>query len=103
MPHQTLFWRSGEYRVVRDGDWKFQSVDLPKMDLLYDLKTDPTEQTNVAAAHPDIVASMKAKLAAHDAEQKPPAWGSLIKSPIPIDRPLGVPPKQGEAYIYWTN
>jgi arylsulfatase A-like enzyme len=103
VPHQALFWRSGEYRVVRDGDWKFQSVDLPRMELLYDLKSDPTERTNVAAAHPDIVASMRAKLAAHDAEQKPPAWGSLIKSPIPIDRPLGVPPKQGEAFIYWTN
>ena len=21
-PHQTLFWRSGQYTVVLDGDWK---------------------------------------------------------------------------------
>jgi arylsulfatase A-like enzyme len=103
VPHQALFWRSGSYRVVREGDWKLQSVGNPRLDLLYDLKTDPTERTNVAAAHPEVVAAMNARLKAHDAEQMPPAWGSLISSPIPIDRPLGVPPKPGEAFIYWDN
>ncbi len=41
---QALFWRSGKYRVVREGDWKLQSLDLPRQDLLFDLKADPTEQ-----------------------------------------------------------
>ena len=103
VPHQTLFWRSGNYRVVRDGDWKLQSLDLPRQDLLFDLKVDPTEKTDVAAANPAVVAALLAKLKAHDAEQRPPAWGSLVRSPIPIDRPLGTKPKPGEAYIYWSN
>jgi arylsulfatase A-like enzyme len=103
VPHQTLFWRSGNYRVVRDGDWKLQSLDLPRQDLLFDLKADPTEKTDVAAANPAVVAALLAKLKVHDAEQRPPAWGSLVRSPIPIDRPLGTKPKPGEDYIYWSN
>ena len=103
VPHQTLFWRSGNYRVVRDGDWKLQSLDLPRQDLLFDLKADPTERTDVAAANPAVVAALLAKLKAHDADQQPPAWASLVRSPIAIDRPLGTKPKPGEAYIYWAN
>ncbi|MEY2883363.1 MAG: hypothetical protein RL490_1087 [Pseudomonadota bacterium] len=103
MPHQTLFWRSGNYRVVRDGQWKLQALDLPRQDLLFDLASDPTEQHDVAAANPAIVASLKAKLKAHDAEQMAPAWGALVRSPIAIDRPLGTKAKPGEAYIYWAN
>ena len=103
LPHQTLFWRSGKYRVVRDGDWKLQSLDLPRRDLLFDLKADPTEQRDVAAANPAVVAALLAKLMAHDADQKPAAWQPLVRSPIAIDRPLGTKPKPNEAYIYWSN
>ncbi|NJC10118.1 sulfatase-like hydrolase/transferase [Polymorphobacter fuscus] len=103
MPHQTLFWRSGAYRVVRDGDWKLQSLDLPRQDLLYDLKVDPTEKKDVAAANPAKVTELLAKLKAHDAQQMPPAWASLVKAPIAIDRPLGTPSVSGEAYVYWSN
>lgn len=109
VPHQSLFWRSGAYRVVRDGDWKLQMLergDRPAgapLALLFDLASDPTEQHNVAAAHPDLVKALTAKLAAHDADQAPPAWEALVHSPIPVDRPLGTTPVKGEAYIYWSN
>ena len=103
VPHQTLFWRSGAYRVVRDGDWKLQSLDLPRRDLLYDLRVDPTEQTDVSAANPAKVDELLAELKAHDAGQMPPAWESLVRAPIAVDRPLGAKPVQGEAYIYWSN
>jgi arylsulfatase A-like enzyme len=103
VPHQTLFWRSGAYRVVRDGDWKLQSLDLPRKDLLYDLKADPTERNDVAAANPAVVSALLAKLKAHDADQMPPAWASLLRSPIALDRPLGTTPVPGEAYVYWSN
>ena len=103
VPHQTLFWRSGNYRVVRDGDWKLQSLDLPRQDILFDLKADPTEKTDVAAANPAVVAALLAKLQAHDATQQRAAWASLVRAPIAIDRPLGTKPVKGEAYIYWAN
>ena len=103
VPHQRLFWRSGAYRAVRAGDWKLQSLDLPRQDLLFDLKADPTEQTDVAAANPAVVAALLAALKAHDAEQMPPAWESLVRAPIAVDRPLGVKPMRGEIHVYWSN
>lgn len=103
MPHRTLFWRSGRYRVVRDGDWKLQSLERPRQALLYDLQDDPTERHDVAGANPARVAALTALLNAHDAEQQPPAWPALVHSPIPIDRPLGTAPVRGETYIYWSN
>jgi arylsulfatase A-like enzyme len=103
VPHNTLFWRSGAYRVVRDGDWKLQLLDLPRAALLYDMRTDPTERRDVAALHPDVVARLRGLIAQHDRDSVKPAWPSLIRSPIAIDRPLGTKPRSGETYIYWSN
>jgi arylsulfatase A-like enzyme len=102
-PHRTLFWRSGGYRVVLHDGWKLHSLTHPTGNRLYDLGTDPTEQSDVAAQQPARVAAMRAMLAAHDAQQMAPAWPSLIRTPIPLDRPLGVRPRPGEPYIYWWN
>ena len=89
--------------MVRDGDWKLQALDLPHRSLLFDMKADPTEHHDVAALHPDVVARLSGLLAQHDRESVKPAWPSLIRSPIAIDRPLGTKPKPGETYIYWSN
>ncbi len=103
VPHQTLFWRSGAYKVVRDGDWKLQVLERQRQSLLFDLKADPTERHDLAASDPARVAALTRLLAGHDAGQQPAAWPALVHSPIPIDRPLGFPPVKGEAYIYWSN
>jgi arylsulfatase A-like enzyme len=103
VPHDALFWRSGAYRVVRQGDWKLQSLDLPRKNLLYDLKSDPTEQRDLAAANPAKVIELREMLKRHDDEQMAPAWESLIRAPIAIDRPLGTVAVNGETYIYWSN
>lgn len=102
-PHQTLFWRDGPYKVVRDGNWKLQMLDLPRKVLLYDLGSDPTEQHDVAAANPAKVAQLRTLLAQQDARSVKPSWPSLIRSPIAVDRPLGTPARSGEDYIYWSN
>jgi arylsulfatase A-like enzyme len=103
VPHQILFWRSGGYKVVRDGDWKLQVLGLQHQSLLYDMKTDPTEQHDVAASQPAIVSRLTALLARHDAQTIKPSWPSLIQSPIAIDRPLGTKARANETYIYWWN
>ncbi|MEI6486654.1 MAG: sulfatase-like hydrolase/transferase [Sphingomonadales bacterium] len=105
-PHRTLFWRSGGYRAVLNDGWKLHSITVPGQaaDLrLYNVTADPTEQTDLAKAEPARVAALQALLAAHDAQQQPPAWPSLIRSPIPLDRPLGTKPGPKDAYIYWWN
>ncbi len=102
-PHQTLFWRSGAYRVVLDGDWKLQQLELPHQRLLYNLKDDPTERHDLASREPAKVVALTALLAQHDREQMKPSWPALIHSPIAIDRPLGTRPVAGETYVYWSN
>ncbi len=102
-PHQTLFWRSGAYKVVLDGDWKLQQLELPHLFLLYNLKDDPTERHDLAAIQPAKVVELRALLAKHDAEQAKPLWSALIHSPIAIDHPLGAKVTPGDAYVYWSN
>lgn len=107
VPHAALFWRSGDYRVVRhtdeSGEWKLQTLRDPAEPLLFNLRDDPTERTNLAVRMPEKVAALRAMIARHDEQQMPPAWTSLVRAPVPIDRPLGVPPVPGEDYVYWSN
>jgi arylsulfatase A-like enzyme len=102
-PHQTLFWRSGQYKVVLDGDWKLQSSESQHKVWLYDLASDPTERHELSAAQPERTKTMLAMLAAQDAQNVKPMWPSLLQGPVFIDHPGGVPQKKGEEYIYWDN
>ncbi|MDZ4376361.1 MAG: sulfatase-like hydrolase/transferase [Phenylobacterium sp.] len=102
-PHETLFWRTGPYRVVRAGDWKLQVTERPQKDWLYDLSSDPTERVNLAEAMPEKVAELKRLLAAHDAQQAKPLWPELGQSPVMLDHSLLLPQQDGEEYVYWGN
>jgi arylsulfatase A-like enzyme len=103
VPHRTLFWRSGGYRVVLHDGWKLHSLGQQREVRLYNLAADPGERRDLAIQEPARVAELQAMLAAHDRQQQPPAWPSLIRSPIPIDRPLGVKSSPKDTYIYWWN
>ena len=72
--HDYLYWEFPSYggqQVVRMGDWKAvrqgilkrKNVNALKIEL-YNLKTDPGEKTDVAAAHPALVAKMRRTMAA---------------------------------------
>jgi arylsulfatase A-like enzyme len=102
-PHQTMFWRSGQYKVVLDGDWKLQSSEAQKKVWLYNLANDPTEQHELSQAEPTRVKAMLAQLAAQDAQSVKPLWPSLLQGPIFIDHPSGTPQKKGEEFILWDN
>jgi len=48
-PERILFWRSGEYKALRHGDFKLQiSSNHRDKVWFYDLKHDPYEQMNLA-------------------------------------------------------
>jgi arylsulfatase A-like enzyme len=102
-PHQVLFWRSGQYKVVMDGDWKLQSSEAQHKVWLYDLATDPTEHHELSAAEPDRAKAMLKLIAVQDAQSAKPIWPSLLQGPVFIDHPSGVPQKKGEEYILWDN
>ncbi len=102
-PHQTMYWRSGQYKVVLDGDWKLQSSEAQKKVWLYNLAADPTEQRELSQAEPARVKAMLALLTAQDAQNVKPLWPSLLQGPIAIDHPGGQPIKTGDTYIMWDN
>lgn len=60
--HEFLYWEFPEYGgqvAIRMGDWKvirqhLKDDEKPTLEL-YNLKTDPTEERNVADQHPDIL------------------------------------------------
>ena len=66
--HEFLYWEFPAYtgqQAVRMGKWKAMRKNIFNDNLkveLYDLDTDPTEQRNVAAAHPEVVAQIEAIL-----------------------------------------
>lgn len=72
-PERPIYSASPSYRarMLRLGDWKLVVTQGKKKDAeanasrdeLYNLASDPGEQTNVAAQHPDVLAKLKAQLA----------------------------------------
>jgi arylsulfatase A-like enzyme len=101
-PNPTLYWRSGLNFAIRDGDWKMWMVNradpserdtsssrvtpdgvqatlspLGRFVMLYNLRDDPGEKTNLAGSRPDVVARLQAKIAAWDKGNVPPQWTSM--------------------------
>jgi len=102
-PHKALYWRSGRYKVILADGWKLQTLPEPDKTWLFNLRDDPTEQHDLAAARPDKVAELRARLAALDGQMVKPLWPSLLQDAVAIDHPLGAKDKASDAYIYWDN
>lgn len=102
-PHEVLFWRTGPYQVVRQGDWKLQIGEIPAKEWLFDLSVDPTERNNLAEQRPEVVARLRALLEAHNAEQAPSMWPQTGASPVMVDHPLSFPQSESDEYVYWGN
>ena len=102
-PHEKLFWRSGGYQVVLSDGWKLQRSKRLDKAWLFNMKTDPTEQNNVAGEYPDRVTAMNAMLDKHNAEQVEPAWPAMIEVPRRVDKTIDEKFSQGDEVIYWTN
>lgn len=71
--HDRLFWRYGEIRGARVGNWKW-SESKEHSGGLFDLSADPSERSDRSAARPEKAAELKAAWEAWASEMKPPAW-----------------------------
>jgi arylsulfatase A len=74
-PHEFMYWEfheRGFQQAVRMGNWKAVRLAKDKPLELYNLADDPTEFTNVAAKHPDVVAKIESYL--KTARTESPNW-----------------------------
>ncbi len=69
-PHDALFWRFRSQAAALTEQWKLVFV-APDRWHLFDRRAEDGESRNVAAAHPEIVAQLRAKLEAWSAGQFP--------------------------------
>lgn len=103
-PHDTLFWRAGDYRTVRHHNWKLAVDPLIGKTWLFNLAVDPGERTNLVDQEPAVVDQMMALLAQHNSEMVPPLWDSVGASPINVDKHLRQEmDPETDTYIYWSN
>ncbi|MBI5799408.1 MAG: sulfatase-like hydrolase/transferase [Verrucomicrobia bacterium] len=73
-PARPLFWRMGRQAAARDGDWKLlRTGDQPWQ--LFNLATDPAEQTNLAAEKSVVVEQIAAAWTKWNRQNVPPLWG----------------------------
>lgn len=74
---EIIFEVAGSVRLptIRSGDYKLMS------DMLYNIVDDPSESTDIAAKHPDIVARLRERLE------------TVGKQRPPLDQILGNPPR----------
>jgi len=75
-PRSEFVYNIEPFRAaLRQGDWKLIWRNmLPSSVDLYDLSKDPSEQTNLAAAHPDKVVAMQRRLDALAKEASKPLF-----------------------------
>jgi arylsulfatase A-like enzyme len=79
LPHDQLAWRRTPHASIRAGDWKlWKSLD-GKFTLLFNLKDDPNEATNLAEKEP---AKLKELSDAFD------QWAKDLKDPMWPSRPF---------------
>lgn len=98
-----LFWRSGDYRAVRQGDWKLQIGRGSQTAWLYNLADDPSERRDLSRAQPARVAAMRALIEAQNRGLPAPLWPGLVEAPVRIDVPLNAPWQDGQDWVVWTN
>ena len=74
---EIIFEVSGSVRIptIRKGDYKLMGK------LLYNIKEDPYETTDIAAEHPEVVERLRARLKEVDAERPPLGDKPLLMEP----------------------
>jgi arylsulfatase A-like enzyme len=84
--HESIYFEIYEpyfQQAVRWGDWKGYRLATKAPLQLYNLKTDPAEQTNLAAANPEVVRKIESIMAAEHAPSPhydPPEHPKPIKN-----------------------
>ncbi|MEO0342438.1 MAG: sulfatase [Pseudomonadota bacterium] len=102
-PHETLFWQSDHYHVVRHGDWKLQRNGLSEKMFLFNLAEDPTEQQNLVESEPQVVEQLLGLLDEHHRDAIEPLYKPKLVAPIAMDVTINQPVTEDSLILYWPN
>jgi arylsulfatase A-like enzyme len=72
LPHEALFWRSGQNHAARKGDWKL--VKMGDKTGLYNLASDIGEKKDLKAEKPDVLKDMQDAYERWDSQMIEPVW-----------------------------
>ena len=56
---QLPYWQCSIQKAVRKGDWKYVRDGVEQVDMLFDLRTDPSERKTLTYEKPELVEEMK--------------------------------------------
>ena len=101
--NDAIFWQSGDYQVVRAGDWKLQRGGRKGHVVMHDLANDPTEQNNLADSMPEKRAELIALLDQHQANRRPPVYPTVAGGVVMVDKSLAETYKEGDEFLIWSN
>jgi arylsulfatase A-like enzyme len=75
-PHEFLAWRRSPMASIRLGDWKLWKSTDGKFTLLFNLKDDPNETTNLASTRPEELKTLEDAYEQWAADMVDPRWPS---------------------------
>jgi len=73
-PHDQLFWRAGQQHAARVGDWKLVTIPRLGGSMLFHLKDDLGETTDLAAKNPAKLKEIQAAFAEWQKGTQPAKW-----------------------------
>jgi arylsulfatase A-like enzyme len=76
-PHESLYWRMGEKRAIRHGDWKLVQELGEEKPALYNLAEDVAEATDRSADRKDVAGDLDSMWRKWDSELAAPRWTRL--------------------------
>jgi arylsulfatase I/J len=90
LPQRTLILNVNEFGgAVLKNNWKLISIStLPSQTELYDIEYDPSEESNVAGQHPDIVKELSAALLEASWEMVPSLYLEDLSNPRSYKTPM---------------
>ncbi|UUF14072.1 MULTISPECIES: sulfatase-like hydrolase/transferase [Flavobacterium] len=75
--HKDLYWRSGDAKAIRSGDWKLIISGKTHEKWLYDLSKDKSETTDLATKNPEKVKELQTALQIWEKGLIKPLWPNL--------------------------
>jgi arylsulfatase A-like enzyme len=76
-PHESLYWRMGEKRAIRHGDWKLVQELGEEKPALYNLAEDVAEETDRSGDRAEVAGDLESMWRKWNAELEAPRWTRL--------------------------